>query len=39
MTSNSFCILRRATAKSKSGIDHGYGLVEAPPVFQAGAGL
>jgi hypothetical protein len=28
--------LQRATPLSKTGIDHGYGVVEAPPVIQTG---
>jgi hypothetical protein len=30
-----FCIVQRATAQSKTGIIHGYGAAEAPPVFQS----
>jgi hypothetical protein len=29
ITSNAFCIVQRATAQSKTGIDRGYGVAEA----------
>jgi hypothetical protein len=32
-TNNSFCIVQRA--KLKTGVNHGYGSLEAPPIFQA----
>jgi hypothetical protein len=31
---NAFCIAQRATEQSKTGMFHGYGVVEAPPDFQ-----
>jgi hypothetical protein len=38
ITNNSFCIVQRATAQSKSkkGIFRDYGVAKAPPGFQAG---
>jgi hypothetical protein len=36
ITNNLFCIVQRATAKSKTGIFCDYGVAEAPPGFQAG---
>jgi hypothetical protein len=36
ITSNSFCIVQRATAQSKTGIFRDYGVAEAPLGFQAG---
>jgi hypothetical protein len=36
ITNNAFCIVQRATAQSTTGNVHGYGLAEAPPIFQAG---
>jgi hypothetical protein len=36
ITIKAFYIVQRATAQSKTGIFHGYGAAEAPPVFQAG---
>jgi hypothetical protein len=36
ITSNSFCILQRETAQSKTGIFRDYGVAESPPGFQAG---
>jgi hypothetical protein len=36
ITNNSFCIVQRATAQSKTGIFRDYGVAEAPPDFQAG---
>jgi hypothetical protein len=35
-TNNSFCVVQRATAKSKTGTFRDYGVAEAPPNFQAG---
>jgi hypothetical protein len=36
ITNNSFCIVQRATAQSKTGIFRDCGVAEAPPGFQAG---
>jgi hypothetical protein len=36
ITNNSFGIVQRATAQSKTGIFRDYGVAEAPPGFQAG---
>jgi hypothetical protein len=36
ITNNAFCIVQRATAQSKTGFFHGYGVAEAPQGFQAG---
>jgi hypothetical protein len=36
ITNNSFCIVRRATAQSKTGFFRDYGVAEARPGFQAG---
>jgi hypothetical protein len=36
ITNNSFFIVPRATAQSKTGMFRGYGEAEAPPGFQAG---
>jgi hypothetical protein len=36
ITNNAFCNVQRATAQSKTGFFRGYGIVEAPPGFQAG---
>jgi hypothetical protein len=36
ITNNAVCIVQRTTAQSKTGVFRGYGLAEAPPVFQAG---
>jgi hypothetical protein len=36
ITNNSFCIVQRATAQSKTGIFRDCGVAEAPPCFQAG---
>jgi hypothetical protein len=36
ITTDVFCIVRRATTQSKTGILSGYGVAEAPPGFQAG---
>jgi hypothetical protein len=36
ITNDSFRIVQRATAQSKTGYFRGYGLAEAPPGFQAG---
>jgi hypothetical protein len=36
ITNNSFCILQRATAQSKTGIFRSCGVAEAFPGFQAG---
>jgi hypothetical protein len=35
ITNNAFCIVQRATAKSKTGIFRDCGVAEAPPGFQA----
>jgi hypothetical protein len=36
ITNNSFCIVQRATAQSKTGKFRDCGVAEAPPGFQAG---
>jgi hypothetical protein len=36
ITNNSFCIVQRATAQSKTGFFRGYVVAEALPGFQAG---
>jgi hypothetical protein len=36
ITSNSFCVVQRATAQSKTGFFRDWGVAEAPPGFQAG---
>jgi hypothetical protein len=36
ITNNAFCIVQRATAKSKTGTFRDFGVTEAPPGFQAG---
>jgi hypothetical protein len=36
ITNNSFRIVQRATAQSKTGNFRDYGVAEAPPGFQAG---
>jgi hypothetical protein len=36
ITNNAFCIVQRATAKSKTGFFCDYGVAEAPLGFQAG---
>jgi hypothetical protein len=36
ISNNTFCIVQRATAQSKTGIFRDCGVAEAPPGFQAG---
>jgi hypothetical protein len=36
ITNNSFCVVQRATAQSKTGIFRDFGVAEALPGFQAG---
>jgi hypothetical protein len=36
INNNAFGIVNRATAQSKTDVFHGYGVAEAPPIFQAG---
>jgi hypothetical protein len=33
ISNNVFCIVQRATAQSKTGIHHGYGVADAFPIF------
>jgi hypothetical protein len=34
ITNNAFCMAQRATAQLNTGIVRGFGVAEAPPVFQ-----
>jgi hypothetical protein len=35
ITNNLFCIVQRAAAQSKTGIDHGYGVTDVPSIFSS----